>query len=262
MGLQVFAGVRRPADGEALRAAGSGRIVPLILDITDEASIQAARDLVAQHVGEAGLTGLVNNAGTTVPCPVEYLPLELFRQQLEVNLIGHLAVIQAFLPLLRRTHGRVVNISSVGGRIGVPLMACYAAAKHGLEGLSDSLRHEMAPMGVSVSIVEPGFVSTAMRGKLEHDTQAQLQRLPLEARDAYGPQLTAMAVTISREAARGSRPQVIADAVAHALTSTRPHVRYPAGAGARRLLTLRRLLPDRWMDRIVGRASGYGVASS
>jgi NAD(P)-dependent dehydrogenase (short-subunit alcohol dehydrogenase family) len=261
MGMQVFAGVRRPEDGDALRAAGSGRLTPVLLDVTDDACIRAARHLVAKEVGEAGLTGLVNNAGTTVPCPVEYLPLAVFRRQLEVNLTGHLAVIQAFLPLLRRSHGRIVNVSSVGGRVGAPLMGCYAAAKHGLEGLSDSLRLEMGPAGVHVSIVEPGFITTAMRGKLEDDTETELQRLPPEGRDAYGRQLTAMAATISREAANGSAPEVVARAVAHALTSRRPRVRDPAGAGARRLLTLRRILPDRLMDRIIGRATGYSAAS-
>ncbi|WP_327002937.1 SDR family NAD(P)-dependent oxidoreductase [Dactylosporangium sp. NBC_01737] len=261
MGMQVFAGVRRREDGDALRAAGSDRLTPVLLDVTDEACIRAARDLVAERVGGAGLTGLVNNAGTTVPCPVEYLPLDVFRRQLEVNLTGHLAVIQAFLPLLRRARGRIVNVSSVGGRVGAPLMGCYAAAKHGLEGLSDSLRLEMGPAGVHVCVVEPGFVATAMRGKLERDTDTELQRLPREGRDAYGRQLTALAATISREAADGSAPEVVARAVTHALTSRRPRVRYPAGAGARRLLTLRRVLPDPWMDRIIGRATGYSAAS-
>jgi NAD(P)-dependent dehydrogenase (short-subunit alcohol dehydrogenase family) len=257
MGLQVFAGVRKPADGDALRAAGSGRIEPVILDVTDEASIVDARDLVSERVGASGLAGLVNNAGTTVPCPAEYLPLDVFRSQLEVNLTGHLAVIQAFLPLLRRAHGRIVNLSSVGGRVGAPLMAGYAAAKHGIEGLSDCLRHELRPLGIDVSVVEPGFVSTAMRGKLEHDTEAQLRRLPEQGRNEYGRQLSRMATKVSQEAAHGSPPEVVARAVVHALTSRRPRVRYPAGAGARRLLTLHRLLPDLWMDRIIGRATGY-----
>jgi NAD(P)-dependent dehydrogenase (short-subunit alcohol dehydrogenase family) len=261
MGVEVFAGVRRSADGDALESAGSGRITPVIIDVTDETSILKARDLVAERVGSSGLAGLVNNAGTTVPCPVEYLPLDVFRSQLEVNLTGHLAVIQAFLPLLRSARGRIVNVSSVGGRVGAPLMAGYAAAKHGIEGLSDCLRHELRPSGIDVSVVEPGFVSTAMRGKLEHDTEAQLQRLPEQGRDQYGRQLSAMATKISKDAAHGSPPEVIARAVVHALTSRHPRVRYPAGAGARRLLTLHRLLPDRWMDRIIDRATGYGGSS-
>jgi NAD(P)-dependent dehydrogenase (short-subunit alcohol dehydrogenase family) len=210
LGYRVFAGVRRDADGDDLRSAASSRLVPVHVDITDEGSIAAAREIVTDRVGADGLAGLVNNAGTTVPCPIECLPLEVFRRQLEVNLVGHLAVTQAFLPLLKRARGRVVNVSSVGGRLGTPLMATYAAAKHGLEGMSDALRLE----------------------------------------------LRAMASTISREASRGSHPDVVARAVVHALTSRRPKVRYPVGAGAKRMLFLRRVLPDRMVDHMVLKAVG------
>jgi NAD(P)-dependent dehydrogenase (short-subunit alcohol dehydrogenase family) len=257
--MHVYAGVRRPRDGDALRAAGSNRLTPIVIEVTDAASIGAARDLVAEQVGEAGLAGLVNNAGTTVPCPAEFLPLDVFRRQLEVNLTGHLAVTQAFLPLLRRAGGRIVNVSSVGGRVGAPLMACYAAAKHGLEGLSDSLRLELGPLGIHVSVIEPGFIASAMPGKLERDTDAWLQQLPKQGRDTYGRQLTAIAAKVSRDATTGSPPEVVAGAVAHALTSRRPRIRYPVGAGAKRLLTLHRVLTDRRMDRIIGHATGYSA---
>jgi NAD(P)-dependent dehydrogenase (short-subunit alcohol dehydrogenase family) len=253
MGMQVYAGVRRPEDGEALRSVASDRLTPIVIDVTDPESIGAARDLV----GFSGLAGLVNNAGSTVPCPAEHVPLDVFRSQLEVNLTGHLAVIQAFLPMLRRAHGRIVNVSSVGGRVGAPLMGCYSAAKHGLEGLSDSLRLELAPLGIHVSLIEPGFIASAMPGKLQRDTDAWLRRLPGDGRATYGRQLEAMAARISGEAATGSSPEVVAGAVAHALTSRRPRVRYPVGAGAKRLLTLHRVLTDRWMDRIIGHATGY-----
>ncbi|MFI5896228.1 SDR family NAD(P)-dependent oxidoreductase [Actinoplanes sp. NPDC051513] len=259
MGMHVYAGVRRPEDGDALRSSGSRRLTPVIIDVTDTASIRAARDLVAERVGDAGLTGLVNNAGTTVPCPAAYLPLDVFRRQLEINLTGHLAVIQAFLPLLRAAHGRIVNVSSVGGRVGAPLMACYAAAKHGLEGLSDSLRLELGPLGVHVAVIEPGFIASAMPGKLERDADAWLRQLPQEGRDTYGRQLAAIAAKVGKEATTGSPPDVVAGAVVHALTSSRPRVRYPVGAGAKRLLTLHRVLADRWMDRIIGHATGYSM---
>jgi NAD(P)-dependent dehydrogenase (short-subunit alcohol dehydrogenase family) len=261
MGMHVYAGVRRAQDGVALRSVGSSRLTPIVIDVTDDESICAARDLVAERVGEAGLAGLVNNAGTTVPCPAEYLPLDVFRRQLEINLTGHLAVIQAFLPLLRHAHGRIVNVSSVVGRVGAPLMACYAAAKHGLEGLSDSLRLEVGPLGIRVSIIEPGFIATAMPGKLEQDTDAWLRQLPERGRDTYGRQLTAIAARVSRQATTGSPPEAVAGAVAHALTSRRPRIRYPVGAGAKRLLTLHRVLTDRWMDRIIGHATGYSARS-
>lgn len=259
-GYHVFAGVRRQEDGRSLRSASSHRLTPVVVDVTDGESIAAARDQVAGDVGEAGLVGLVNNAGTTVPCPVEYLPLEVFRHQLEVNLTGHLAVIQAFLPMLRRVPGRIVNVSSVGGRLGLPLMSTYAASKHGLEGLSDALRLELAVYGIQVCVVQPGFISTAMRAKLERDTDMAVRALPDEGRRAFGGLLTAMAATISREAEYGSPPMVVAEAVEHALSSRRPRTRYPVGSGARRLLMLRRMLPDRWMDRVIRRAMGLTSA--
>jgi NAD(P)-dependent dehydrogenase (short-subunit alcohol dehydrogenase family) len=255
-GFHVFAGVRRQEDGEALRALTSGRLTPVHIDVTDGASIAAAREVVAGEVGTAGLSGLVNNAGTTVPCPVEYLPLKEFRHQLDVNLIGHLAVIQAFLPLLERARGRIVNVSSVGGKVAVPLMAPYAAGKHGLEGLSDALRLELRTTGMHVSVIEPGMIATSMGGKLERDTDVWLRSLPEAGRARYGTGLAAMAAKISRDAANGSPPDVVACAVVHALTSRRPRTRYAVGAGAKQMMFLRRVLPDRWIDRMVLHAIG------
>ncbi|HET6745612.1 MAG TPA: SDR family NAD(P)-dependent oxidoreductase, partial [Candidatus Limnocylindria bacterium] len=128
-GWRVYTGVRTENAAEELRAAGGALVVPVRLDVTEETDIAAARDLVAGELDAGGLVGLVNNAGTTIPCPVEYLPLDDFRRQLEINLTGHLAVTQAFLPLLRRPGGRIVNISSPGAKIAAPFMAPYVAAK-------------------------------------------------------------------------------------------------------------------------------------
>ena len=169
--------------------------------------------MVRAAVGSAGLAGLVNNAGSTLPGPVEYLALSGFRRQLEVNLVGPLAVTQALLPLLRTGHGRVVNVTSAAGKAGVPLMAPYVAAKHGLEGLSDVLRLEFRQLGVHVSVVEPGFIATAMGGKLQRDTEDAIRSLPGEGRRRYGPQLEAVAESISEHAASGSGPEVVANAV-------------------------------------------------
>jgi NAD(P)-dependent dehydrogenase (short-subunit alcohol dehydrogenase family) len=198
----------------------------------------------------------VNNAGTTLPGPVEYLPLSGFRRQLEINLVGPLAVTQALLPLLRAGRGRVVNVTSAAGKVGVPLMAPYVAAKHGLEGLSDVLRLELLQSGVRVSVIEPGFIATAMGGKLQRDTVDAIRSLPDEGRRRYGPQLEAIAENISQHAASGSGPQVVAEAVLHALTSDKPRTRYPVGDGAKRMLMLRRILPDRGFDRIILKAAG------
>jgi len=255
-GFRVFAGVRKDADGDALRAAASKSLTPVHIDVTDAASIQAMADEVKADVGEAGLHGLVNNAGTTLSCPIEYLPLDGFRRQLEVNLVGPLAVTQALLPLLLRGRGRIVNVTSAAGKAGVPLMASYVAAKHGLEGLSDVLRLELGPLGVRVAVIEPGFVSTAMRGKLEHDTAETIRALPEQGQRRYGRQLTAVAASISKHAAQGSDPDVIAANVLDALTSAKPRTRYPSGAGVKPMLVARRILPDRWIDRIILRTAG------
>jgi NAD(P)-dependent dehydrogenase (short-subunit alcohol dehydrogenase family) len=255
-GFRVFAGIRKDADGDALRSAASQSLTPVNIDVTDAASIQAMADQVNAEVGEAGLHGLVNNAGTTLPCPIEYLPLDGFRRQLEVNLIGPLAVTQALLPLLAQAKGRVVNVTSGAGKAGVPLMAPYVSAKHGLEGLSDVMRLEFRQLGIQVAVIEPGFVGTAMGGKLQRDTEDGIGSLPDAGRRRYGPALAKLAEEISQHAATGSPPEVIAKAVLHALTSKTPHTRYPSGAGAKRMLFMRRILPDRQFDRIILRAGG------
>jgi NAD(P)-dependent dehydrogenase (short-subunit alcohol dehydrogenase family) len=255
-GFRVFAGVRKHGDGEALRQVASASLIPVRVEVTDSTSIHAMAERVAHDVGDVGLHGLVNNAGTTLPGPIEYLALDDFRHQLEVNLVGQLAVTQALVPLLRRARGRVVNVTSAAGKAGVPLMAPYVAAKHGMEGLSDVMRLEFRRLGIDVAVIEPGFVGTAMGGKLQRDTEAAVGALPDEGRDRYAAALGKLADAISTHAATGSPPEVVADAVVHALTSDRPHTRYPAGTGAKRMLFMRRMLPDRRFDRIILRAGG------
>jgi 3-hydroxybutyrate dehydrogenase len=161
-GFRVFAGVRKQADGDALRSVASDSLVPMRIDVTDPASIQAVAEQVADEVSDEGLHGLVNNAGTTLACPIEHLPLDEFRHQLEINLVGPLAVTQAMLPLLQRAGGRVVNVTSAAGRAAVPLMAPYVAAKHGLEGLSKVIALEGAAHGVTSNCVNPAYVRTPL----------------------------------------------------------------------------------------------------
>ena len=253
-GWRVYAGVRTENAADELRAAaGNDMVVPVRLDVTDEADIAAARELVAGELNTGDLVGLVNNAGTTIPCPVEYLTLDDFRRQLEINLTGHLAVTQAFLPLLRRPGGRIVNVSSPGAKIAAPFMAPYVAAKSGLEGISGVLRHELRHAGIDVAIIEPGYVSTGMRHKLSRDTDTVLAKLPANAVDRYGAALRTVMAGIVEEAAHGADPDVVARAILHALTSPRPRTRYPAGPRAGRMLLLARLLPDRVLDRLVAR---------
>jgi NAD(P)-dependent dehydrogenase (short-subunit alcohol dehydrogenase family) len=186
LGFRVFAGVRKSSDGESLRRASSARLTSLFIDVTDEQSIAAAAEEVSREVGDAGLVGLVNNAGIAIPGPLEYLPLVELRRQLEINLVEQLAVTQAFLPLLRRARGRLVNVSSLAGKLSTPFNGAYGAAKHGMEALSDTLRMELAPWGIHVSVVEPGAIATHMPKKLLRDAQAVLGSLPSEGRERYG----------------------------------------------------------------------------
>lgn len=200
--------------------------------------------------------GWSTTRGPLFPDPSNTSRCRIFVGNSEVNLVGPLAVTQALLPLLRTGHGRVVNVTSAAGKAGVPLMAPYVAAKHGLEGLSDVLRLEFRQLGVHVSVVEPGFIATAMGGKLQRDTEDAIRSLPGEGRRRYGSQLEAVAESISEHAASGSGPEVVANAVMHALTSDKPRTRYPVGEGAKRMLLLRRILPDRRFDRIILKAGG------
>jgi NAD(P)-dependent dehydrogenase (short-subunit alcohol dehydrogenase family) len=155
LGFRVFAGVRKDEDAERLRE----RVTPVKLDVVDEESIATARREVEEAAPD-GLAGLVNNAGVSVSGPVEFIPLEELRRQLEVNVIGQVAVTQAFLPAIRRARGRIVNVSSVGGRVALPLMSPYNASKFALEAVSDSLRREVRQFGVHVAVVEPGAIRT------------------------------------------------------------------------------------------------------
>ena len=252
-GFRVFAGVRRDADGTGL-AAERPSLEPLHIDVTDATSIAAARDRVASELVEAGLAGLVNNAGIAVPGPLEHLPIDELRRQLEVNLVGQVAVTQAFLPLLRTARGRIVNIGSIGGRVALPLLGPYAASKHAMEGITDSLRQELRPWGIQVSIVRPGPIATEIWERGNASADELLERMPGAATD-YAPAVErarAFATQRNREAVP---PSAVAEVVAHALTASRPRTRYLVGPRARLLATLRALLPDRWFDALLERAA-------
>src|SRR4051812_39464080 len=158
-GFRVFAGVRKEEDAERLRAAGAN-IEPVLLDVTDQASIDAAAATVKAAVRDQGLAGLVNNAGIAVSAPLEFLPVDELRNQLEVNVVGQVAVTQAFLSDIRTAKGRIINIGSIGGKVAFPLAGAYAASKFAMEAITDSLRRELRPWGIEVSIVEPGGVKT------------------------------------------------------------------------------------------------------
>jgi NAD(P)-dependent dehydrogenase (short-subunit alcohol dehydrogenase family) len=254
-GFTVFAGVRKEADAEAVRAAGSDRLQPLILDVTESQQIAAAAELVAE-ASPAGLAGLVNNAGVAIAGPVELIPIEDFRRHLEVNLIGQVAVTQALLPALRRARGRVVFLSSIGGLMANPYMAPYHASKFGIEAVGDSLRQELRQFGVQVSIVEPGSVSTPIWEKGRGTAEAIRERFTPEDDALYGEKVSRIGEVATEVGARGVPPEKVAAVIGQALTAKRPKTRYLVGADARVMVLMRRLLPDRLGDRLVSRATG------
>ena len=252
-GFQVFAGVRREQDAQDLRAERPS-LDPVRIDVTDADSIDAAREHVTGIVGERGLAGLVNNAGIAVPGPLEHLPLDEIRRQLEVNVIGQIAVTQAFLPLLRTARGRVVNIGSIGGRVALPLLGPYAASKHAMEGVSDSLRRELRPWGIEVSIVRPGPIATEIWERGNTSADELLERMP-QAEAEYGPAIERAREFAAERTRQAVPPSTVAEVVAHALTAQRPRTRYLVGPRARAMATMRAVLPDRWFDAILERAS-------
>jgi NAD(P)-dependent dehydrogenase (short-subunit alcohol dehydrogenase family) len=255
LGFAVFAGVRKEADAETLRAAGSDRLRPLILDVTKADEIAAATQLVTEE-SPGGLAGLVNNAGVGVGGPLELIPINDFRRQIEVNLIGQIAVTQAFLPALRAARGRVVFLSSIGGLNANPYMSPYHASKFGIEAVGDALRQELRQFGIEVSLIEPGSVATPIWEKGKESADAIQDRLTPEDERLYGDKVARMRKVLEKVGARGAPPEKVAEAVAHALTDKRPKTRYLVGADARVTLLMRRLLPDRIRDRIVARTAG------
>jgi NAD(P)-dependent dehydrogenase (short-subunit alcohol dehydrogenase family) len=253
LGYRVHAGVRRESDGEALRQAGSQRLVTVRLDVTDICSIEAAARAVSAVSGKAGLQGLVNNAGICIAGAIEFLPPEELRNQFEVNVIGQVAVTQAFLPLIRQGRGRIINMGSVGGRLSMPLMGAYCASKAALEAVTDTLRVELQPWKIRVSLIEPGIISTSMFERVRRRSDSLLERIPEEARRLYDPTIEAMRAVTQEEFRLASRPEVVARVVEKALTARRPKAHYLVGRNGR-LEALVASLPDRLRDVVLTRA--------
>ena len=252
--------IRKASDAETLRRAASDRLTPVRLDVTDSRSIADAADLVANAVGPGGLTGLVNNAGIAVGGPLEFLDLEDLRRQMEVNLIGPVAVSQALMPLLRMAGGRIVNIGSVSGRIAAPFVGPYAASKFALGALSDALRLELEPWGIGVLVVDPGPVDTPIWGKSLAEDVARQSRMPVEGRRLYGRALEAVREHVASAGQAGMSPQAVAEVVAHALSVRRPKARYLVGRGLWCRIALLRAIPTRWRDGLIRRGMGLGEA--
>jgi NAD(P)-dependent dehydrogenase (short-subunit alcohol dehydrogenase family) len=254
-GWRVFAGVRREADADSLREAGSEGLVPLTLDVTDAAQIAAAAERIGAG-GDGGLDGLVNNAGIGVPGPLETMPMEDIRRQIEVNMFGHIAVTRALLPAIRRARGRIVFISSIGGRIAFPMNGPYHLAKFGIEAAGDVFRQELRPWGISVSIVEPGSIKTPIWERSDREIDSLLERAP-ETEALYGKQVAAIRRVSRKLGEGGIPPERVAARIEHSLSARRPRTRYLVGADAKLQARVKLVTPARVWDRIVARMIAF-----
>lgn len=245
-GYHVLAGVRRPEDAEAARRS---RIEPVTLDITVPEHVEALAERVRTDPRGRRLRAVVNNAGIAVNAPVETLPLDQWRLQFEVNLFGHIAVTQALLPFLHDSGGRVVNVSSVGGRVAMGTYGAYAGAKFALEAVSDSLRRELAPHGVQVVVVEPGGVRTEMADRGIERAERALELMDAAQRRRYDGLMRAVIDQARAFTKRGLPADRAALVLATAVTARRPRTRYTIGRDAAVLTRLARILPDQALDR-------------
>jgi NAD(P)-dependent dehydrogenase (short-subunit alcohol dehydrogenase family) len=256
-GFRVFGSVRKAQDAERLAREFGPNFLPLIFDVTDESAVQAAAAQVREQLNGETLFGLVNNAGIAVPGPLIHLATDEFRHQLEVNLVSVLIVTKAFVPLLgadRSLHGepgRIINISSVGGKNGGPFLGAYSASKHGLEGFSESLRRELMLYGIDVIIVGPGSIATPIWDKAE-----QMDASPYEKTEYFEAALRVQKYMI-RDGRNGYPPEKVGEVVLHTLTTPKPRVRYAVIPGSSFQRIIQMLLPKRVVDNIIARRLGF-----
>lgn len=245
--FHVLAGVRCERDADAMRSPG---IEPLLIDITNPDHIHALAARVEEDPQGRAVRALVNNAGVPVNAPVEAFAIDEWRRLFEVNLFGHVAVTQALLPTLIRSKGRVINISSVGGKVAMATYGPYAGTKFALEAVSDALRREVGPLGVHVVVVEPGGVRTDMLNRASAAARELAAGMTAEQSGRYGRLMQAVAAQTAT-AARWSQPaEAVAQMIANAVTTRRPRPRYTAGRDAAMIILLAHLLPDRMLDRV------------
>ncbi|MBK8782072.1 MAG: SDR family oxidoreductase [Anaerolineales bacterium] len=256
-GFRVFGSVRKQQDAERLAKEFGEAFIPLIFDVTDEAGVQAAAQKVRAQMSGETLFGLVNNAGVAFPAPLMHQPIADFRKQMEVNLIGQLIVTQAFVPLLgsdrslRGNPGRIINISSNGGKNGAPFLGAYVASKHALEGLSESLRRELMLYGIDVIIIGPGAVATPIWGKAEVVDLSDYEKTD------YVESASRLQKFMVADGRKGYPPEKIGEVTLHALTTAKPHVRYAVVPGNPLRNFIQGLLPKRTIDGIIAKNLGF-----
>jgi NAD(P)-dependent dehydrogenase (short-subunit alcohol dehydrogenase family) len=261
-GFQILAGVRRESDAPT----GAG-ITPICLDVTDEQSIKSAAERVRSIIGALGLKGLVNNAGIAVPGPVEHVPLKDWRRQFEVNFFAHVAMTQAMLPLLRAHvaaagpwSARIVNISSIAGRIGQPILGPYCASKFALEAMSDSLRVELRDQRIHVSVIEPG----AIQSEIWRKGQEQAQQIKIDPMKIAGYEALVEGIAAqTAEAAKSAIPAArVARVVFGCLTARKPRTRVVVGTDAKMGALFKSFVPTRWFDGMIYRMLTKGQAQA
>lgn len=255
-GMQVFGSVRKQADADRLQSEFGAAFVPLLMDVTDEASVRKAAEQVTSSLSGGTLAGLVNNAGIAVGGPLLHLAASEMRRQLEVNLVGPLVVTQAFAPLLGADRkqagkpGRIVNISSVVGKAGIPFLGAYVASKHALEGFSESLRRELLLYGIDVIVIGPGSVVTPIWDKAEREDYSAF------AKTEYAPIIERFSRYMLENGRKGLTPERIGETVYTALTAAKPRTRYAVVPQRFMNWTLPRLLPARVLDKLMGKNFG------
>jgi NAD(P)-dependent dehydrogenase (short-subunit alcohol dehydrogenase family) len=256
IGFKVFAGVRKSEDGEQLRERSGGRIEPLILDVTVPEHIEHSVRAVGDSLDGGRLAGVVCNAGIAVAGPLEFLPIDEFRRQLDVNTVAPVTMIQAFMPMIRRDRGRIVLMGSVSGLMSTPFLGAYSASKFALEAVADALRMELRPWSIHVSLIDPGTIATEIWERGTQIGERLLEQAPAQAVELYGPVIPKVRKAAGESEARGRPPITVAKAVAQALTAPKPKARYYVGPDAKGQAAVARMLPSRWKDGLVARAIG------
>jgi NAD(P)-dependent dehydrogenase (short-subunit alcohol dehydrogenase family) len=265
VGWKVFATVRKAHDGERLQTLYGSALTPVLMDVQDRESIQSAAKTVADELRDSGLDGLVNNAGIGMARPLEYITPDDLEEVFDINVFGQLAVTQSFLPLIRAARGRVINITSIGAHIAIPFGGPLNASKSAFGLLSDTLRLELEPFGIYVVAVEPGAISTPAVEKTLGNMDEVIGDLPPRGAGQYATMLKSFAQRAYARESKGSSPDVVAQAVQHALTARRPRIRYRVGNHAKLLATMASVVPDRLLDlirlRLLGLPTKFGAVA-
>ena len=249
-GMHVYAGVREDADGAALRAQNAALITPLHIDVTDADSIAAAVATLDAQLGDAGLNGLINNAGIAIGGPLEVLPMNEIRRQFDVNVFGALAVTQAFLPQLRRARGRIVNMGSIAGRIALPFLGPYCMSKSALRAMTHALRLEVDAWGIDVALVEPGAIATPIWKKSNAAADVMQATLQNDTLAHYSRHLEGIRRVIAKAEEQAISADAVARAVEHALTAAHPKTEYLVGNDARMRAAINAVLPQFLQDKL------------